>query len=123
MNSQSKQKSKMVVEEVLNFACHVRIVLLKWCSKSTASLSEHVELHSAGKMSNVKTEQRINIKFLVKLKKSATETFQMLTETYGDKTMFRAWVFKFEWHKRLSGGRDSVEEDEHAEMRYYRPKH
>lgn len=55
---------------------------------SAASL----QLHSAGKMSDVKTEQRINVKFLVKLKKSAMETFQMLTEAYGDETLSRARV-------------------------------
>jgi hypothetical protein len=35
------------------------------------------------KMSDCKSE-RVNIKFLVKLKKSATETFQLLTEAYGE---------------------------------------
>lgn len=75
-------------------------------------MSEHVRLHPAGKMSNVKTEQQINIKFLVKFKKSATERFQVLTEAYGDETLSRARVF--EWHKRSSGGRDSVEDDERA---------
>jgi uncharacterized protein (DUF2235 family) len=34
-------------------------------------------------MSDCKSE-RVNIKFVVKLKKSATETFQLLTETYGE---------------------------------------
>ncbi|GFW12046.1 HTH_48 domain-containing protein [Trichonephila clavipes] len=76
---------------------------------STASLSEHVQLHSARKMSNVKTEQRINIKSLLKLKKSVTETFQTLTETYGDKSLSRAWVF--EWHESFSGGKYSEEDD------------
>ncbi|GFX38152.1 protein GVQW3 [Trichonephila clavipes] len=65
-------------------------------------------------MTNVKTEQKnqIHIKFLAKLKKSATETFQMFTKTYRDKTLSRARVFK--WHKRFSVGRNSVEEDERA---------
>jgi hypothetical protein len=42
-------------------------------------------------MSNFKSE-RVNIKFLVKLKKSATETFQLLTEDYGEDCMSRARV-------------------------------
>lgn len=67
-----------------------------------------MRLHSAGKMSNVKNEQQINIKFLVKFKKSSTKKFQMLTEAYGDETLSRARVF--EWHKRSSGGRDSADE-------------
>jgi len=47
-------------------------------------------------MSDCKSEQGVNIKFLVKLKKSATETFQLLTEAYGEECMSRARVF--EWH-------------------------
>jgi hypothetical protein len=53
--------------------------------------------------------ERVNIKFLVKLKKSATETFQLLTEAYGEDCMSRARVF--EWHKRFSEGR-SVKDDD-----------
>ncbi|GFV89708.1 hypothetical protein TNCV_827001 [Trichonephila clavipes] len=36
----------------------------------------------------------------------------MLTEAYGNETLSPAHLF--EWHKRFSGGRDSVEVDEHA---------
>ena len=60
-------------------------------------------------MSDCKSE-RVNIKFLVKLKKSATETFQLLTEAYGEDYMSRARVF--EWHKRFSEGRESVKDDD-----------
>jgi hypothetical protein len=59
------------------------------------------------KMSDCKSE-RVNIKFLVKLKKSATETFQLLTEAYDEDLMSRARVF--EWHKRFSEGRESVKD-------------
>ena len=62
------------------------------------------------KMSDCKSEQRVNIKFLVTLKKSATETFRLLTETYGEDCMSRARVF--EWHKRFSEGRESVKADD-----------
>jgi len=41
--------------------------------------------------------ERVNIKLLVKLKKSMTETFQLLTEAYGEDCMSHACVF--EWHK------------------------
>jgi hypothetical protein len=40
----------------------------------------------------MKIEQRINLKFLVKLKKSPTECFQMLKEVYGDNVMSRTRV-------------------------------
>ncbi|GFV52601.1 hypothetical protein TNCV_337201 [Trichonephila clavipes] len=55
---------------------------------------------------------RINIKFLEKLKKSATKTFQILTEAYGNETLCRAYVF--ESYEQLSEGRDSVEEEKRA---------
>lgn len=61
-------------------------------------------------MVNIKVEQRINLKFLVKLKKSPTECFQILKEVFGDNAMSRARVF--EWHKRFYEGREEVEDDE-----------
>lgn len=61
-------------------------------------------------MYNVKTEQRINIKFPVEFKKSETETFQMLTEAYGDETAPRVRVF--EW--RNVKGEDIVKYDERS---------
>ena len=48
-------------------------------------------------MSHYKSEQGVNVKFLVKLKKSATEAFQLLTEAYGEDCVSRTRVF--EWHK------------------------
>jgi len=60
------------------------------------------------KMSGCKSEQ-VNIKFLVKMKKSTMETFQLLTEFYGEDCMSRACVF--EWHKRFSEGRESLKDD------------
>jgi hypothetical protein len=47
-----------------------------------ASSNRHV-LILGQKMSDCKSE-RVNIKFLVKLKKSTTETFQLLTGAYGE---------------------------------------
>ena len=61
-------------------------------------------------MVSVKIEQRINLKFLVKLKKSATECYQLLKEVFGDNTLSRTRVF--EWHRRFSEGREEVEDDE-----------
>jgi hypothetical protein len=43
-------------------------------------------------------KQHINIKFCVKLGKSASESLQMLTEAYGADAMKTSSVF--EWHKR-----------------------
>jgi hypothetical protein len=50
----------------------------------------------------------------VKLKKAATEIFNLLCEAYGENTLSRAHVF--EWHKRFSEGRENAEE-------YKRPCH
>jgi len=61
-------------------------------------------------MSDCKNEQGVNIKFLVKVKKSATETFQLLTEAYGEDCMSRARVFV--WHKLFSELRESLKDDE-----------
>ena len=54
-------------------------------------------------------EQRINLKFLVGLGKTPTETFNLLQEVYGDATMSRTRIF--EWHKRFREGREDVEDD------------
>ena len=40
-------------------------------------------------------EQWYDIKFCVKLNKSATETFASLTKAYGDATLLRTMVFKW----------------------------
>jgi hypothetical protein len=50
-----------------------------------------------------------NIKFCVKLNKSATETFASLAEAYGDDTLSRTMVFK--WHEAFTEGRENVEDD------------
>jgi CO dehydrogenase/acetyl-CoA synthase gamma subunit (corrinoid Fe-S protein) len=48
--------------------------------------------------------------FLVKMKKSAMETFQLLTESYSEDCMSHACMF--EWHKRFSEGRESLKDDD-----------
>jgi hypothetical protein len=44
----------------------------------------------------------------VKLKKTATEMFNLLYKAYGENTLSRAYVFK--WHKRFAEGREDVED-------------
>jgi hypothetical protein len=44
-------------------------------------------------------EQRAAIKFCVKLKKTASETFEMLKSAYGEECITR--TSGFEWHKRF----------------------
>jgi hypothetical protein len=50
-------------------------------------------------------EQRTAIKFCVKLKKTATETFAMLKNAYGEDCLSRPSVF--EWHKRFERSLES----------------
>ena len=44
-------------------------------------------------------EQQINLKFLVRLGKTPTETLKLLQEVYSDNTMSR--IRLFEWHEGL----------------------
>jgi hypothetical protein len=56
-------------------------------------------------------EQRENVKFFKKLGKSASETYQMIKQVYGEEALA---VVLFKWHKRFAQGRDSLEEDVHT---------
>jgi hypothetical protein len=60
-----------------------------------------------------KVEQRVCIKFCLKLGKSATKTLEMLLEGFGEHSLSRAAVL--EWHSDFKPGRVSVEDDEGSE--------
>jgi hypothetical protein len=62
-----------------------------------------------GKMSDRDLLQQINIKFCVKIGKSASETSALLTVAYGEYTMMKQCVF--EWHRRFKEGREDVKDD------------
>lgn len=57
-------------------------------------------------------EQRVCIKFCVKLGKSATETLDMLRQAFGDQALSRARCFQ--WHSRFKGGQTSTEDDQRS---------
>ena len=82
-----------LVESVVRYCC---LCIVVFCNLVTFAMQENIE-------------QRYDIKFCVKLKKSATETFVSLTEAYGDATLLRTMVFK--WHKAFREGRENVDED------------
>jgi hypothetical protein len=65
---------------------------------------EEVFLLLVRKMTDTKIEQCTNIKFLAKLKKTATEMYQLLREVCGEDTLSRTRVF--ERHRRFLGGRE-----------------
>jgi len=58
------------------------------------------------KMSDKNLEQRINIKFCVKIGRSASEMLALLTVAYDECTMKKSNVF--EWHRRFKEGREDV---------------
>lgn len=74
-------------------SCRVISSLLRNCLK-LACLSSASEIRSVGKSSNISI-----LKFLMKLNKTATESFRLLAEVYGKECMSLAYVF--EWHKRF----------------------
>ena len=45
-------------------------------------------------MLNLKTDKRVNFKFLMKLNKTATECLQMLSDVHREDCMSRARVFE-----------------------------
>jgi len=57
-------------------------------------------------------EQRYAIKFCVKLRKSGSETFQLLRTAYGDAVLSSAQVLR--WHKAFKEGTESVEDEQRA---------
>jgi len=59
-------------------------------------------------MSDKSLEQLINIKFCVKIGRSASEALALLTAAYGEYAMKKLSVF--EWHRRFKEGRD-VQDD------------
>lgn len=56
-----------------------------------------------------KTELRANIKFCVKLKKTAVETFSLLRQAYGNDAICKATCY--EWYTRFKNGRTSLDDD------------
>jgi hypothetical protein len=59
-------------------------------------------------MKDGKIEQRVCIRFYVKLVKSATETLEMLRDVFGEHFFIRTVVF--EWHSLFKAGRLSVDD-------------
>jgi len=64
------------------------------------------------KMSDRFLEQRINIKFCVKLGRNASDTCEMLFEACWGEGMKKSRVF--EWHKRIKEGCENMEDDERS---------
>ena len=65
-------------------------------------------------MSDKNMDQQINIKFRVKIGKSASDTLALLTVVYGEYAMKKLSVF--EWHRRFKKGREDVQDDPRIEQ-------
>ena len=63
-------------------------------------------------MSELELEQRMKIKFLVKLGKNGNKISEMLVQVYRDNAMKKTAVYK--WVKRFSEGRESVTDEERS---------
>ena len=61
-------------------------------------------------MLSVNVEQRVNVKFCVKLGKSATETYGFLKKVYGNECLSHTQFF--EWFKRFKEGREEIGDDQ-----------
>ena len=57
-------------------------------------------------------EQRVCIKFCVRLDKTGSETFEMLELAFGDSCMSRGRIF--EWFGRFKNGRTSTANDDRS---------
>jgi transposase len=74
--------------------------------------SEHTFGCAGGMERDVLTEQRANIKFLVKLGKNGQEILQMLEMVCGESAMKRRTMHK--WVDQFKEGRESVDDDARA---------
>lgn len=64
-------------------------------------------------MVSVLIEQRVNMKFLVKLGKSTSETYSLLQQVHSGECMLRQ---VFEWYKRFKEGREEFKDDPHHDV-------
>jgi len=60
-------------------------------------------------MSDKNLDQRMNIKFCVKIGKGTSETLAILTVAYGEYAMKKSSVF--EWHRQFKERREDVQDN------------
>jgi hypothetical protein len=85
------------------------VTISRSCGKqfgSTLCLKWIVFLFAVGIMLSVNVKQRVNVKFYVRIGKSATETYDLLKKVYGEDCLSRTHVF--EWFKRFKEGRNVI---------------
>ncbi|KAJ8942882.1 hypothetical protein NQ318_007660 [Aromia moschata] len=91
------------------------MLLSALCERVATSLNRSVSgdtftiLSSLDKPVGRSMEQRVNLKYLVKLGKTFAEAYAMLKEEYGNECLFRTQVF--ECFQRFKEGRETTEDD------------
>jgi len=78
---------------------YVSKVCSSFCVLSRAKMQRSLEQHYA-------------IKFCAKVRKSGSETLQLLRTAYGDAVLSSSQVFR--WHKAFKDGRESVQDEQRA---------
>ena len=99
---------------MLTYQCFLAVLLLIYGSLFLSGIYYCLRVfwRVAARMLELELEQRINIKFLVKLGKSGNEISEMLVQVYGDNAMKNTAVYKRV--KRFSEGRESVTDEERS---------
>jgi len=69
--------------------------------------------YTIARMLELELEQRMNIKFLVKLGKSGSEIRELLEQVYWNNAMKKTAIYK--WVKRFSEGRENVSDEESSD--------
>nr|CAD7409171.1 unnamed protein product [Timema poppensis] len=62
----------------------------------------------------LKLEQKAHIKFCILLRKSGTETFQMIQQAYGN--YIKSLPVYFEWHSRFRSGKMAMKDEERSDL-------
>ncbi|KAJ8938993.1 hypothetical protein NQ318_015558, partial [Aromia moschata] len=90
---------------------NICMLLPERCERVTASLNRTVSGETFPTLSSLDKpmEQRVNLKFLIKLGKTFTEAYAMLKEVYGNKCLSR--THHFELFKRFKEGHETTEND------------
>ena len=83
------------------------VIILLLCVMFVCTVGCAVDCYET--VSSSRMEQQINLKFLVKLRKTTTECFKLLKEVYGEDVMLRTQIF--EWYKHFEKGCKELEDD------------
>jgi len=99
---------------MLTYQCFTAVLLLIYGSLFPRGISYCLRAFwcAVVRMSELELEQRMNIKFLVKLGKSGNEIREMLVQVYGDNAVKKTANYK--WVKHFSEGRESVTDEKRS---------